>query len=370
MLDELSINRKAGPPVYKQVERRLLEWIQRGELQPGDRLPSVRALSERIGITPVTVRHAIRGLVDRGIVVSRQGQGTFVSEQRTRNLDVALVVPDLSIPLCAGISRGVSRITMEHQCHVTVLDSHDDPEIEARNLRRMDSEEYRGVIIFSLMGPRPVREFVRLILAGFPVVLVDRYLVDFPSFVARPDDRRGGYLATEHLIQAGCRHIAFVSDLLDTTTRGRFQGYCEALGDNGIPFRRELVSEVLPPEDMTVENVRGLLEMTPRPDGIFFGNDIRALQGMQVIKAAGLRIPEDIALVGFDDTPMAALADPPLTTVRQDAIAIGEAAAELLWRQLSHPAGQAVEPETRVIPVDLVARASTARSGAAVQKSL
>ena len=249
MLSELRIDRGRGEPVYRQVESRLLEWIESGQLSPGDQLPSLRDLSERLGITHVTARQAIKGLVSRGVVVSRQGQGTFVAERELRNLDIGLIVPNLSMHGCAGISHGACQVSLEHDCHVTVLDSHDNEDLEIRNLHRVREGGCAGAIVFSLMSGNTTRELFQTMISGFPLVLVDRFLHDVPCFAVHSDDFQGGLLATEHLIKRGCRRIAIVTDLQNSATRGRFEGYREALGRNGLPFKRELVGEIPPPRD-------------------------------------------------------------------------------------------------------------------------
>lgn len=358
MLRELQIDRASGAPVYRQVEARLLEWIESGELNPGDRLPSLRDLSDSLGITHVTARQAIKGLVNRGVVVARQGQGTFVAQRETTNLDIGLILPNLSMAGSAGISRGACEVSLEHDCHVTVLDSHDNPELEVRNLRRVRDNGCAGAIVFSQMSTSSIREMIQMMLSGYPIVLVDRYLSDMPCFAVHSDNVQGGILATEHLIARGCKRIALVTDLLTSGTRGRYEGYREALGRNGIPFVRELLCDLKLGQDNIREVVRELIESATPPDAIFFGNDLRALTGMQAIKAAGLRIPEDIAVVGFDDLPVSPLSDPPLTTIRQDVVMMGRVAAEMLWTQLGKPVAQRPEPEVRALPVSLIERAS------------
>lgn len=358
MLRELQIDRSSGAPVYRQVEACLLDWIENGHLNPGDRLPSLRDLSESLGITHVTARQAIKGLINRGVVVARQGQGTFVAERETTNLDIGLILPNLSMHGSAGISRGACEVSLEHDCHVTVLDSHDNPDLEVRNLRRVRDNGCAGAIVFSQMSPETMRELIQMMLSGYPIVLVDRYLSDIPCFAVQSDNVQGGLLATEHLIARGCRRIAIVSDFVTSGTRGRLEGYREALGRNGIPYQSELVAVLPHGKENVRESVRELINSPAPPDGIFFGNDLRALTGIQEIKAAGLRIPDDIAVVGFDDLPISHLSDPPLTTIRQDVDAIGRIAAEMLWTQLGKPVSQRPEPEIRTLPVTLVKRAS------------
>ncbi|MGB9623228.1 MAG: GntR family transcriptional regulator [Phycisphaerae bacterium] len=345
--------------LYKRVEHQLRTWISEGYYRPGDRLPSIRELSAKLSVNYLTVRQALARLSAEGLVSTSQGRGTFVEHPTAGAKTVALVVPHLGSPLSDMVSQGICSVLDEHQIESVILNSHDSVNAEARNLRQIARRNLGGAIVFSTMGLPTTLAILKMVVEGRPVVLVDRFFEDVPTWHVRADNIQGGYLATRHLLDIGRRRIGFVSDLTNSTTRHRLEGYRRALASAGVVFDEKLVGAVPVATNDTFGTTRQLLAQTPRPDAIFYGNDFRAMEGMQAIKAAGLRIPEDIAIVGFDDLPTSRLTDPPLTTIRQDGFQLGKIAAELFLEQLAiAPSERALHPKWRIVPVELIRRNS------------
>jgi len=354
-----TLDRTSSEPLYKQVERQVRGWIEDGRYRPGERLPSIRDLSAQLGVNYLTARQALGKLTAEGILASSQGRGTYVRGTTLRVRKIGLVVPHLGDPLTELISAGIYQVMAENGIEVSILSSYDSAEVEAGNLNRVLQTGMQGAIVFSMIGLPSTLNILKLVLQGLPVVLVDRYFEDVPTWHVNCDNQQGGYLATKHLIDIGRRRVAFISDLTNTPTRHRLEGYRLALARGGLVYDERLVGMVPAETDDTCGTTRKLLNGPVRPDAIFYGNDLRALLGMQEIKAAGLRVPEDIAVVGFDDLPMARLSDPPLTTIRQDGSRIGREAAELFIEQMKIPPDRRrLQPQARIIPVELVRRAS------------
>lgn len=190
---------------------------------------------------------------------------------------------------------------------------------------------------------------------GKPVALIDLLADGFLS--VNPDNQRGGYLATQHLLRQGRRRIAFLSgSLAHYSIRERFRGHRQALFDAGILADPAL--EAMMPPGMDVEPgaylaMQQLLGLSQRPDAVFAFNDSAALIAMRAAQEAGLKMPRDIAFVGFDDIAQAALSHPPLTTLRVDKEELGRIGVDLLLH------GASGEHENRILPVELVAREST-----------
>ena len=191
--------------------------------------------------------------------------------------------------------------------------------------------------------------------AGKPIALIDLLADGFLS--VNPDNQRGGYLATQHLLRQGRKRIAFLSgSLAHYSIRERFRGHRQALFDAGILADPSL--EAMVPNGMDVEPgaylaMQQLLALEHRPDAVFAFNDSAALSAMRAAQEAGLKLPRDIAFVGFDDIAQAALAHPPLTTLRVDKEELGRVGVDLLL----HGAGDG--PQNRTLPVELVIRDST-----------
>ncbi|MGZ3183426.1 MAG: LacI family DNA-binding transcriptional regulator [Telluria sp.] len=190
---------------------------------------------------------------------------------------------------------------------------------------------------------------------GLPLALVDLRLPGFAS--ANPDHRLGGFLATQHLLRTGRRHVAFLSgSLAHYSIRERAHGFRQALFDARVlanPDYEIVLEDGLAHRDAVAAAMRTLLRLAPRPDAIFCYNDATALLAMDACCAAGLKIPHDIAIAGFDDIEAAAQARPPLTSIRVDKESLGAAG---VWLLLEKPGAA---PAEQVLPVQLVIREST-----------
>jgi DNA-binding LacI/PurR family transcriptional regulator len=187
-----------------------------------------------------------------------------------------------------------------------------------------------------------------------PMALVDCWLPGQPS--VNPDNVEGGFLATRHLLETGRKRIAYIAgSLAHFSLRERAHGYRRALFEAGVLADPDL--EVVAPPGVDADRgaaqaMRQLLRLRQRPDAVFACNDMAALAALQVCQEAGLRVPQDIAVVGFDDIPAAASAQPPLSTLRVDKEGLGRAGVDLIMR------GHEM-PQQMVLPVELVVRASS-----------
>ena len=171
------------------------------------------------------------------------------------------------------------------------------------------------------------------------------------------DNRRGGEEATAHLAEQGARRIACITgpNRVDTATE-RLRGYQDALAEAGLTADRALVRRADFKEDGGYRAARSLLEADPAPDALFVANHPMTVGALRALRDLGLRVPHDVAIVGFDDSPLATLVSPQLTVVTQPAYAIGRAAAELLAT-----AGERDEPRHVVCSPTLVVRESSLR---------
>jgi DNA-binding LacI/PurR family transcriptional regulator len=212
-----------------------------------------------------------------------------------------------------------------------------------------------GLLSISL-APEPA-DRQRLAAAGVPVVLVDQAHDDLPTVVV--DDVEGGRMATAHLLELGHERIAFAGDTVDgvhgaSASSRRCVGYQRALASAGLPVRPELV-KLRPHGRETVAIARDLLGLASPPTAIFASSDLQALTMIDALEAQGVRVPEDISVVGFDDVELARYAG--LTTVAQPLELSGRRGAELLLRALD---GDDLPKRRQNLPLELVVRGTTA----------
>jgi DNA-binding LacI/PurR family transcriptional regulator len=362
----------SSAPLYRQVETHLRERIQSGNLQPGDMLPTVRELCEQFGgINHLTVRQAIKNLAEEQLVRSVQGKGTFVSQANSRRRAVALVLPNLEDYFFLHIARGVQNELDFHGVRTLILDSRGSWDKEAENIHHLRELPLDGALIFPITHHDIAEQIFKMKMEEFPFVLIDRYFEDIetPSIVA--DNYQGGYDLTKALIERGRRNFAWIGELSSSSARLRLQGFRDALNDRDLtcPRDRILTLEIPPASshasyiEALQNEVQGCVERILKASAghagtaqtFVFANDQTALIAMRFLQERGLRIPDDIAMCGFDDRPEAAQSTPPLTTVRQPMVKMGhEAACTILARM-----GQANAPIKRCcLPVEIVLRES------------
>ncbi|MET9375838.1 LacI family DNA-binding transcriptional regulator [Streptomyces sp. NPDC002992] len=339
------------------------------------RTVSIKDVAREAGVSVGTVSNVInqpdrvsaetREHVQR--VISRLG---YVRSESARQLRaghsriVALLVLDMGNPFFVDIARGAERAARGAGLGVMVCNSGQSPQDEADYLSLFAEQRVRGVLISpSDPSGATLREFRR---HGIPFVLVDRVAADDDGCSVSVDDVVGGSLAIRHLTAAGHRTLAYVSGPGHLTqVQDRRAGALAALTEAGLP--PEALQEI-PAERLDVAAGRDagarLLGLAERPTAVFCANDLLALGVLQSMYAAGVRVPDDMAIVGYDDIEFAAAATVPLTSVRQPALTIGARAAELLLQETGEHAREH-RHEHVILQPELVVRQSslTSRSG-------
>ena len=246
------------------------------------------------------------------------------------------MIPDLQNPFFADLARGVEDAARTNGYTVLIGNTDEDAAREQRYLEVMGAESVDGVILPPSGRRSPAAE--ELIRAGTPVVSVDRRLTRPRVDEAVIDNVLGASQATRHLIEQGHRRIGFIHGAMRlSTSRERLKGYREALADAGIPFDPSLTlaGDSRQPSGHRLTN--RLLALSPRPSALLVGNSMMTLGALEAVHQAGLQVPHDLAIVGYDDMPWALALDPPLTVVRQPGYELGSVAADLLMRRISEP---------------------------------
>jgi GntR family transcriptional regulator, arabinose operon transcriptional repressor len=360
---------KSQTPIYRQIEKQLRARIEAGEWQPGDRLPSVNELRQHFGgVNHLTVRQALKYLVEDGLVRAEHGRGTFV--QRTRRLGrVAMVLPHLEDSLFLSIARGARRVLDEVGIKTLIFDSRGDGGDEADTFLHLEALALDGAIVFPVVDGDFSERVCRLKAQGFPFVLVDRALpdIDVPSVTV--DNYQGGYDLATHLIERGRCRVAWMGESVSSSARARLDGVRDALNDAGLAMPRSRRVEAhtnggpvtsgasyqLALKASVEVALSALLAQDPAPDAIACGNDATAILVLESLAARGVSVPQTIAVTGFDDVPAAETCRPALTTMRQPMEQLGEESARVLLSRLNRDES----PSQKVLPVELVVRDST-----------
>ena len=364
--------------VYDRFEQEMERQILDGALKAGDCIISENEATAYYGISRRSARTAIEHLIARGLLVRHPGRGTFVASRGAgggsggMRYSITVILPDLSDVFLLTVCEGIQDAAMEFDCDLNIKTSHGDLERENQNIRYCLQQRDAGVIIFPNYGRGNLESLLKLKETGIPFVLIDRKFYDMETNYVGVDNAKGGYLACEYLIKTGCREIAHLYGTNGSANDERLDGYRRALSDYGIPGSEKLIRRLFdlslpnngrnsrfePDMEGGYENMKYLLNQKKRPDGIFAGNDYQALGAMRAIREAGLRIPEDISVVGFDALRFNDYLEHPLTTIRQPQRQLGCEALKVLIRSFMN-AKEPQEPISVVLPVELVVGKTT-----------
>ena len=275
-----------------------------------------------------------------------------------RSRIMGLLVLDMGNPFFVDVARGASGVARAAGLGVMLCNSGQDPVEEAEYLSLFAEQQVRGVLVTPTDANAANIPSLRR--RGIPYVLVDRLASPEEGCSVSVDDVAGGRLAVRHLLRGGHRRIVYISGPATLAQcRDRHDGALAAVVEAGLPPETVTVLEV---ERMTVASGRDagsrLLGLAHPPTAVFCVNDLVALGVLQSMFAAGLRVPADMAIVGYDDIEFAAAAAVPMTSVRQPAVRIGQTAAELLIEESGdHPENHHHRPV--VFAPELVVRQSS-----------
>lgn len=272
---------------------------------------------------------------------------------------IGLVIPDIRNPFFPELARGAEDKANEEGYNVIFCNTDDVLEKEERYIDMMIEKMVDG-IIFTASSKRMLG-LDHLKLSAIPIVVVDRD-ISFKGVKGRVvvDNRKGAYMAVKHLTDCGYRHIVFISGpLTNKPDIERWEGCKEALGELGVPEDKILIFEGNYKSGWGYEAVKLLLEKKIPFDGIFCGDDLIAIGAMKGLKEEGIKVPEQVGIVGFDDIYMAKLMEPELTTIRQPNYEMGYRAAEMLIRVLEGMEGD----QHVVLDTKLVIRKTTMKKG-------
>lgn len=247
---------------------------------------------------------------------------------------LGLIVSDIRNPFFTAISRAIEDVTYEQGLSVVLCNTDENPEKEAIYLRLMEDENVAGVI---LSPTRQTLASVNLATLTFPLVIVDRSILGLDVDVVQLDNVDAGYRLTTHLLENGYRRIAALCGETSTTAPERYAGYEKALQAQGLTSLPEYVKFVPPKMEAGYAATLKLLDTAQAPDALLVTNSVLASGALQAIRERNLSIPDQIALVTFDETTWASLVQPPLTLIVQPTYEIGKTATELLLQRIADP---------------------------------
>jgi LacI family transcriptional regulator len=332
----------------------------------------MKDIATDLGLSQATVSKVLRNHPDIGEetrqrVLDRVKELDYQPNSLARSLVtghsylIGLVAPSLLHPFFAEIAKSLSKVIRDRGYSLIVSSSEEDPEIEKEEISRMLGRRLDALVVAS--SGSSIEQFERMESRDQPYVLIDREMKGLAANFVGINDEKAGWLATEHLIDMGCRRVAHIRGQDNSTGVGRFEGYRQALRHRGVPYSEDYVVRRTYVDTETtlqgIEAMRRLLERDPRPDGVFCFNDPLAIGAMNAIVDAGLRIPEDIALIGCGNQQINAYLRVPLSSIDQHSQMIGQRAGELALSLIESK--QMPRARTVILEPTLVVRSSTQR---------
>lgn len=277
---------------------------------------------------------------------------------------VGLIVPDLLHPFFAEIAKSLSSLIRPRGYSLIISSSEGDADLEAQEVRQLLAHQLDALVIASTAASG--EQFDRLGEHSPPCVFIDRNFPGRPANFVGIDDMAAGRIATEHLISIGCRRIAHIGGRKNSTGISRLEGYRQALLSHHISYSKDyVVSRTNVDTESRLqggEAMRLLLQRTPRPDGVFCYNDPLAIGALDAILDAGLRIPEDIAVIGCGNLHYDSSLRIPLSSIDQHSQLIGRRAGEIVLDLIESKEKQ--PSRSIVLEPSLVVRSSTTRKQA------
>jgi len=333
----------------------------------------MKDIARDLGVSVVTVSKVLRNHDDispatRGRVLKRAKELNYQPNPAARTLVtgrthlMGLVVPDLTHTFFAQVAKGATRILRKKGYGLIISSSEEDPDLEKEEIDQMLARRLDALIIASAQWT--AETFRRIEEQQRPYILLDRKFAGLAANFVGVDDKTVGAMATKHLIENGCRRIAYIGGKYVSTAVERLDGYRSTMAANGLFVPEQYVvcrSHSDDSADLTgYDAMKGLLQLKPLPDGVFCFNDPVAMGAMKAILEAGLRIPEDIAIIGCGNLRYASALRVPLSSIDQDSESMGERAAKLALALVESKG--TVKPKSILLRPQLIARESSMRS--------
>lgn len=324
-------------------------------------MATIREVARIAGVSPATVSRVMNGTakVDdekRQRVMEAIHQTSFQPNELARALFkqssklVGLIVPNIENPFFSELAKAIEEEAYSRGYHILLCSSNNDTNKEQMNINMLGKMKADGVILIT--NGDHTEEMIAN--CSLPVIVVDRHVAECGEIAfVESDHYKGGRLAAQCLVDRGCRKIVCLRGP-QTFTSGtlRFRGYQDVCRENGIEIR---YIDTAYSFESGCKAARQMLKRFPDADGVVAANDMVAISAYKVFRSTGIRVPEDIQLVGFDDIRFSSLVSPEITTIRQPVQEMGRRAVEIIYKYVN---GEAYDTEC-VFDVELIERETT-----------
>jgi LacI family transcriptional regulator/LacI family repressor for deo operon, udp, cdd, tsx, nupC, and nupG len=328
---------------------------------------SLMEVAEKAGVSIATVSRVInnntsvnpetRIKVEQAIKLLKYKPNRIAKRLRKKDASsnlLGVLIPDIQNPFYVEVLRGIEDISYQNGYALIVCNFSQDEKKEKLYIDTLESESVDGMIAAPSSEDNP--KIINLVKSGMPIVCVDRGLTGVDVDLVLVENKNGAFAAVDLLAKKGYKRIAYISGIPKLpSSRQREKGYTDALTANNLPINKDLIKYGDSRHESGVMLCEELLNLKNPPDAIFTGNNLITLGALETIHKRNLNIPNDIAIVGFDDMYWSISLNPPLTAVKQPAYEIGKRAAELLIQRIKDPSRPTVN---MTLKTELMVRSS------------
>ncbi|MCF6170135.1 MAG: LacI family transcriptional regulator [Bacteroidales bacterium] len=330
---------------------------------------TLKDIAEKLGISTSTVSRALQNHPDISIktreavqelarILGYQPNLIALNLKHSRTNTIGLVVPEVQHYFFSTIINGIEEVAYQNNFNVLVVQSNESYLREVLNTQTLLANRVDGVLASFSKETQDFSHFQQLIDNEIPLVFYDRVLHQFHADSVMVDDYSGAFKAVSHLIERGCQRIAFYSAPQHLLLgMNRLKGYKDALEKNGFTFTNDLVY-ACDTFDSAVKISRGVLKKLNRPDGVFAVNDLTAIAVMKTARKLGINVPDELRIVGFENSRSSSICEPELSSVDQFGYDLGKKATEILLRRIKADSFD-YEPERHTLKTELIVRASS-----------
>jgi len=334
---------------------------------------TIKDIAKALGLSTSTVSRALRDsyeispetkriVIEYAQKINYQPNPIALSLKERKSRTIGVIVCEIANSFFSQVINGIESIANERGYNVIIAQSKESAARELADLQFLASRSVDGLIISVALETQDFRFLKDLHQRGLPIVFFDRIINEIETHKVISNNVKGSYEATKHLIERGYKNIAFIASAEGLfITRERMAGYQEALKDHGIELRQDYIVHcehggIIHEE--TEEAIQRLFSLRKKPDAIFVASDRLTTGVLRVLKAKKIKIPQQVALIGYSNTDYSELIDPPLTVVKQPAFDIGKIAMQMLLHIIESKRPVSTF-ETRVLNTELVIREST-----------
>ncbi|WP_347052208.1 LacI family DNA-binding transcriptional regulator [Flavobacterium olei] len=319
-----------------------------------------RALKDHHSISDKTIKKVKKTAEEMGFVPNTLAAGLRGNKSKT----IGVLIPTITQPFLSSLISGIEVTARKSDYSVIIMQSHDSYEEEVNMAKSLYSSRVSGVICSLAMETKDTSHFQQFSNNNIPLVFVDRVPKGYNTFRVVIDNYTAGYKATKHLIDQGCTRIAHMTtgSEFGNLYNERKRGYVDALAEHKLPLVEELIIKL---DAMTYEEgvkaSNKLFDLKQIPDGLFAPGDILAVSAVQTAKKRGIKVPEDFAIIGFNNDPISEIIEPNISTITHPAEKMGKAAATIIIENIKSLKEEEEAKEITFLNTEVLVRESSRR---------